>query len=149
MANENQQAALYALVQACENVQPPLHRMEHALHPWVTFLIVPVFAASPWLLVAALPFIAFGAVVSLTLPYALLMREMPPESHGATSGLYDVSGGLGELLGPLLTGVAIDALGPLFPSTHGYAAMWTVVSASALLSILALRRTKRQPPRSV
>lgn len=44
IANEDQQAALHALEQACENVQPPLHRMEHALHPWVTFLIMPVFA---------------------------------------------------------------------------------------------------------
>ncbi len=25
-------------------MQPPLHRMEHALHPWVTFFIMPVFA---------------------------------------------------------------------------------------------------------
>jgi SAM-dependent methyltransferase len=38
------QAALHALEHACENVQPPLHRMELALHPWVTFLIMPIFA---------------------------------------------------------------------------------------------------------
>jgi NhaA family Na+:H+ antiporter len=44
MTNEEQQAAVYALEEACEKVQPPLHRMEHALHPWVTFLIMPVFA---------------------------------------------------------------------------------------------------------
>src|SRR3954471_4454264 len=25
-------------------VQPPLHRLEHALHPWVTFVIMPLFA---------------------------------------------------------------------------------------------------------
>jgi Na+/H+ antiporter 1 len=44
MTNEEQQAALHALEEACEKVQPPLHRMEHALHPWVTFFIMPVFA---------------------------------------------------------------------------------------------------------
>ena len=44
ITNEEQQAALHALEEACEKVQPPLHRMEHALHPWVTFLIMPVFA---------------------------------------------------------------------------------------------------------
>lgn len=44
MANEEQQAAVHALEEACEKVQPPLHRMEHALHPWVTFFIMPVFA---------------------------------------------------------------------------------------------------------
>jgi NhaA family Na+:H+ antiporter len=30
--------------EACEKVQPPLHRMEHALHGWVAFFIMPVFA---------------------------------------------------------------------------------------------------------
>ena len=44
MTNEEQQAAVHALEDACEKVQPPLHRMEHALHPWVTFFIMPVFA---------------------------------------------------------------------------------------------------------
>ncbi len=44
MNDEEQQAAIEALETACERVQPPLHRMEHALHNWVTFLIMPVFA---------------------------------------------------------------------------------------------------------
>jgi Na+:H+ antiporter, NhaA family len=42
--NEEQLAAMHALEEACEKVQPPLHRMEHALHPWVAFVIMPVFA---------------------------------------------------------------------------------------------------------
>lgn len=44
MNDDEQQAAIEALENACERVQPPLHRMEHALHNWVTFLIMPVFA---------------------------------------------------------------------------------------------------------
>ncbi len=44
MNDEEQQAAIEALETACERVQSPLHRMEHALHNWVTFLIMPVFA---------------------------------------------------------------------------------------------------------
>ncbi len=39
-----QQTAIESLEDACENVQPPLHRLEHGLHPWVTFLIMPLFA---------------------------------------------------------------------------------------------------------
>ena len=39
-----QQIAVEALEDACEKVQPPLHRLEHALHPWVTFAIMPLFA---------------------------------------------------------------------------------------------------------
>ncbi len=29
---------------ACEDVQPPLHRLERAMHPWVSFFVMPVFA---------------------------------------------------------------------------------------------------------
>ncbi|MEO8217726.1 MAG: Na+/H+ antiporter NhaA [Acidobacteriota bacterium] len=39
-----QQAAIESLENACEKVQSPLHRLEHGLHPWVTFLIMPLFA---------------------------------------------------------------------------------------------------------
>ncbi len=39
-----QQVAVDALEDACEKVQPPLHRLEHGLHPWVTFVIMPLFA---------------------------------------------------------------------------------------------------------
>ena len=42
--NENQQSAVAALEDACEKVQTPLQRLEHALHPWVTFAIMPIFA---------------------------------------------------------------------------------------------------------
>jgi len=44
MNDEEQQTAIEALENACERVQPPLHRMEHALHNWVTFAVMPVFA---------------------------------------------------------------------------------------------------------
>ncbi|MDQ3701895.1 MAG: Na+/H+ antiporter NhaA [Chloroflexota bacterium] len=41
---EGQQTAVLALEEACEHVQTPLHRLEHALHPWVAFAIMPLFA---------------------------------------------------------------------------------------------------------
>lgn len=44
LSDIEQQTAVEALEDACEKVQPPLHRLEHALHPWVTFLIMPLFA---------------------------------------------------------------------------------------------------------
>ena len=40
------QAALHTLEEACEQVQTPLQRLEHALHPWVSFAIMPIFALS-------------------------------------------------------------------------------------------------------
>lgn len=44
LSDLEQQAAVEALEDACEKVQPPLHRLEQSLHPWVTFLIMPLFA---------------------------------------------------------------------------------------------------------
>ncbi|MCX6603203.1 MAG: Na+/H+ antiporter NhaA [Acidobacteria bacterium] len=42
--DEEQQVAIEALEGACEQAQPPLFRFNEALHPWVTFLIMPAFA---------------------------------------------------------------------------------------------------------
>jgi NhaA family Na+:H+ antiporter len=44
LSDIEQQAAVEALEDACEKVQPPLHRLEQGLHPWVTFVIMPLFA---------------------------------------------------------------------------------------------------------
>lgn len=44
LSDIEQQTAVEALEDACEKVQPPLHRLEQALHPWVTFLVMPLFA---------------------------------------------------------------------------------------------------------
>jgi len=37
-------AAIHTLEAQCELVQSPLHRIEHSLHPWVSFLVMPLFA---------------------------------------------------------------------------------------------------------
>lgn len=42
--NEDAQSALHTLEVASEQVQPPLLRAEHSLHPWVAFAIIPIFA---------------------------------------------------------------------------------------------------------
>jgi Na+:H+ antiporter, NhaA family len=44
LSNEERQAALRALNHAAYKLEPPLHELEHALHPWVVFAIMPVFA---------------------------------------------------------------------------------------------------------
>jgi NhaA family Na+:H+ antiporter len=44
LTNEERQAALHALNHAAYKLEPPLHELEHALHPWVVFAIMPVFA---------------------------------------------------------------------------------------------------------
>ena len=39
-----QRTALFEMNYAIEHADSPLHRLEHVLHPWVAFLIMPVFA---------------------------------------------------------------------------------------------------------
>lgn len=44
MADPVRQKLVHGIEQASEAVQPPLLRLEHILHPWSAFLIMPVFA---------------------------------------------------------------------------------------------------------
>ncbi|GIV98128.1 MAG: Na(+)/H(+) antiporter NhaA [Herpetosiphonaceae bacterium] len=44
LTNEPQQAAIQELEEMCTDVESPLQRLEHALHPWTAFFIMPVFA---------------------------------------------------------------------------------------------------------
>lgn len=44
LTTETQQTAVIALEEACESVQAPLQKLEHKLHPWVAFGIMPIFA---------------------------------------------------------------------------------------------------------
>lgn len=44
MLNCEQQEALHSLEVAAQEVESPLQRLEHSLHPWVTYLIIPLFA---------------------------------------------------------------------------------------------------------
>ena len=43
-STEHHHAALWELEETTERAQAPMLRIEHALHPWVSFLIVPLFA---------------------------------------------------------------------------------------------------------
>jgi NhaA family Na+:H+ antiporter len=44
LVNTGQQEALRALEEACEHVETPLQRLEHAHHGWVVFGVLPLFA---------------------------------------------------------------------------------------------------------
>jgi NhaA family Na+:H+ antiporter len=39
-------AAIHSMETQCELVESPLHRIEHYLHPWISFLVMPLFAFS-------------------------------------------------------------------------------------------------------
>jgi NhaA family Na+:H+ antiporter len=44
LLNEDHMNAVKALEMDCQDVETPLQRMLHALHPWVAFLVLPIFA---------------------------------------------------------------------------------------------------------
>src|SRR5919199_298856 len=44
LTDEVQQSVVIELEEACEDVQAPLQKLEHSLHTWVQFGIIPIFA---------------------------------------------------------------------------------------------------------
>lgn len=106
-----------------------------------------VFTTSRPVLVAAIPFVAVGGGTVMTMSYALLMPLMPEDEHGALTGFYSLSRGIGIVAGPILAGVAIALTrSGVFAGTQGFQAMWIVCSAAALASLLFLGRLRSAYP---
>lgn len=102
-------------------------------------LAVPIFVHSLYFLIALFP-LAVAAGIVMTLPYSLLMNLLPDADHGAGAGAFEASRGLGVVLGPILAGVAVETMKPIFSSTEGYAAMFLVASVAVLISVPLARR---------
>lgn len=92
-------------------------------------LLVPFATTATVPLLIAAPLVAGGAGVAMSLPYALLTPLMPDDAHGALTGLYSLSRGVGTSLGPLLAGVAVQAAG------NNYQWVWLVCTIAILISI--------------
>jgi NhaA family Na+:H+ antiporter len=76
-------AALWELEETTERAQAPMLRMEHALHPWVAFLIVPLFAlANAGVNVQA----GLGSAVGGSLPLAVIAGLVIGKQVGITLG---------------------------------------------------------------
>jgi Na+:H+ antiporter, NhaA family len=84
LVNERQQSAVLELEALCEQVQAPLQKMEHSLHNWVSFLIMPIFAlanAGVTLSAGSLGgetlFVSLGIILGLVLgkPIGLLLAS--------------------------------------------------------------------------
>ena len=98
-------------------------------------MVVPLLTTFRPAIIAVVPFICIGGGVMMSLPYALLQPLMPEERHGALTGYYSASRGVGVMLGPLLAGVAISIGSGILSSTEGYASMWLVCGAAALAAV--------------
>jgi len=113
-----------------------------ALLVYASGMLLPTFTQSLWVLVPAMPLVGFGGTIVMTLSYTLVARAAGNEAPGASAGWYEFSRGLGVILGPIVTGAAIDGLRPLFPATRGYAALWLVQAVTLLLAVPLLPRER-------
>ncbi|WP_420542048.1 Na+/H+ antiporter NhaA [Rubrobacter naiadicus] len=100
LTNEERQAALHALNHATYKLEPPLQELEHALHPWVAFVIMPLFALAN----AGIP-LGGNIAGALTSPVTLgiVLGLVAGKQIGITlftwlavkSGLSELPGGIG------------------------------------------------------
>jgi MFS family permease len=103
--------------------------------------LIPIFTTSRPAIAASIPFIALGGGTVMTMAYALLMPLMPEDEHGALTGFYSISRGVGIVIGPIIAGALIwFTRDGLFKATHGFQAMWIVCAASSFASLYFLRR---------
>lgn len=111
MNSRDQQASLNAIVRVAGESQPPLQKLEVALHPWSTFFIVPVFAfanagvaltLSPDMAGAGIP---LGIILGLFIgkPAGVLLGSFLAIRSGLATAPYGVSwtqfAGIGLLAG--------------------------------------------------
>lgn len=76
LGNREQQEALIALDVATDNVASPLQQLEHDLHPWVVYAIMPLFAlANAGVHLPADPAAALGSAVSLGVLVGLVLGK--------------------------------------------------------------------------
>jgi MFS family permease len=123
--------------------------MEAALWIFGLGLLVPFAVTNEAIVAVSAPIIGFGGAVLMTLPFALLMPLMPDHHHGALTGYYSLSRGIGITLGPLVAGATIQAFSGIFTATDGYSAVWGVCALSVLVSIPLLRGLRTTAPEPV
>jgi len=101
-----------------------------------------------WFYLALVFVVAIAAGAVMTLAWGLLYKLMPDEDEGAIAGLATLTKGIGIVVGPLVTGVAIDLLKGVFQTTHGYAAMWPVLAIPILAAMPLLGPLRKAESRS-
>jgi Na+/melibiose symporter-like transporter len=92
-----------------------------------------------WYYLALVFVVALAAGAVMTLAWSLLYEVMPEDERGSSAGLGDATKGAGLLLGPALTGLAIDLAHDWLKATDGYAIMWPVLAVPILVTLPVVR----------
>ncbi|MGB5527728.1 MAG: Na+/H+ antiporter NhaA, partial [Gemmatimonadota bacterium] len=88
--------ALAEIADEAQESAATLYRMEHAIHPWVAFLVLPVFAFANSGI--AIPFSSMASVVSHPLPLGIIVGLFIGKQVGITGATWlAVRFGLGSL----------------------------------------------------
>ncbi len=107
---------------------------------WVFAIgLVPTQLSTSTTYIVAIVPVAFAAVVLMTLPYTLLVELLPERQHGLGAGVFQLSRGVGILLGPVLAGVMTDLSASAsvltYAETEGYSAIFAVSAVLLLVSL--------------
>lgn len=77
LISSEQRATVREIEVACEHIETPLHRLEYMLHPWVAYLIMPVFApANAGVQLTSMSFASLTTPLSLGIFFGLVLGKM-------------------------------------------------------------------------
>ena len=162
LENENQVQAVQALKTTTDLMQPPLQKLEHALYPWITFGVMPIFALAN----AGVEFTTnisslFTSSLALGISLGLLMGKPLGVCLGAWAAIkfggssiptpltWPQIVGLGFMGGIGFTmAIFIATLAFPEPSTLSNAKLAIVIASclSACIGLLLLSKSPKTPP---
>ncbi len=162
-AREQRTEALLALSEISRETVAPLDRIEHELHPWVAFVIVPVFAwanagvslsggvvgdalgsSLTWAIVAGL---VLGKPVGLIVGYAVAVRLGGERPSGVTwRGVLGIGmlAGIGFTIALFVTDLAYDDPALLTQAKVGILAASLVSGVAGYLTLLGLHGSPQE-----
>ena len=159
---ERRTEALLALSQISRETVAPLDRLEHELHPWVAFAVVPVFAwanagvslgggvvgdalgsSLTWAIAAGL---LLGKPIGLTAGYAVAVRWGGERPHGVTwRGVLGIGmlAGIGFTIALFVTDLAYGDPALLTQAKVGILAASLVSGLAGYLTLLGVRGSRQ------
>lgn len=161
MENRKQHEVARRLETAAKNIDTPLQRLEHALHPWVTVVVMPIFALAnagltlgPNVLATITSPVALGVVIGLLAgkPIGILLASWISVRTGVATLPNEVNWrhliGVGFLAGIGFT-MSLFITGLAFPQGDGsVSAKAGILLASAVagsIGWMMLRRIGSRP----